>query len=38
MTQKARDALARSAAAQALFDDAEDENAAPEDNQRPNRD
>ena len=37
MTQKARDALARSAAAQALFDDAEDENAAPEDNQRPNQ-
>lgn len=36
MSQKAHDALARSAAAQSLFDDAEDENAAPEDNLRPN--
>ncbi|KAG2342076.1 hypothetical protein BDR05DRAFT_949332 [Suillus weaverae] len=36
MTQKARDALARSAAAQSLFDDAGDENAAPEDNLHPN--
>ena len=37
MMQKARDALARSAAAQALFNDAEDKNAAPKDNQRPNQ-
>ncbi|KAG1824000.1 hypothetical protein EV424DRAFT_1346241 [Suillus variegatus] len=36
MSQKDRDALARSAAAQSLFDDAEDENATPEDNLRPN--
>jgi len=33
LSQKARDALARSATAQSLFDDAEDENTTPEDNQ-----
>src|SRR6267154_2555325 len=37
MSQKARDALARSAAAQALFDNGEDENAAPEDNRSPSK-
>ena len=35
MSQRARDALARSAAAQSLFDDAEDENTTPEDNVSP---
>ena len=35
LSQKARDALAQSAAAESLFDDAEDENATPEDNQSP---
>ena len=33
LSQKARDALAQSAAAESLFDDAEDENTIPEDNQ-----
>lgn len=37
LSQKARDALARSAAAQSLFDDAEDENTTPEDNQSPDK-
>jgi hypothetical protein len=37
LSQKARDALARSAAAQSLFDDAEDENTTPEDNQSPEK-
>ena len=37
MSQKARDALAWSAAAQSLFDDAEDENTTPEDNVSPDK-
>jgi len=37
LSQKACDALAQSAAAQYLFDDAEDENTAPEDNQSPEK-
>ncbi|KAI0250190.1 hypothetical protein BJV78DRAFT_1155347 [Lactifluus subvellereus] len=37
LSQKAHDALARSAAAQSLFDDAEDENTPPEDNQSPDQ-
>ncbi len=37
LSQKARDALSRSAAAQSLFDDAEDENTIPEDNQSPDK-
>ena len=35
MSQRARNALARSAAAQSLLDDAEDENTTPEDNSSP---